>query len=55
VAEAYEGLKDGYVQFPTDASPEELVDFEASLLSILAQTLKEKGLNLRCKLRVAVE
>jgi hypothetical protein len=53
VAEAYPRLRDQYVQLPQDASPEELVQFEKSLLGVLAAVLKEKGLRLEYNLRVA--
>ena len=52
VAEAYEGLKGGYLRFSTEASPQELVQLQSSLLDILAEPLREKGLELEYKLRV---
>ena len=53
VAEAYPRLRDQYVQLSQDTSPEELVQFEGSLLGILAAVVKEKGLRLEYSLRVA--
>jgi len=53
VAEAYPRLRDQYVQLSQDTSPEELVQFEGSLLDILAAVVKETGLRLEYSLRVA--
>jgi len=52
VAETYEGLRDGYLRFSTQASPQELAEFERSLLDILAEPLRKRGLEPRYKLRV---
>jgi len=52
VAETYEGLRDGYLRFSTQASPQELAEFERSLLDILAEPLQERGLELGYRLRV---
>ena len=55
VGRAYERLRDGYVELPTDASPEELVPFEESLLGILAGALWAKGLELEYRLQCQKE
>lgn len=52
VAEVYPKLRDQYVQLRKDMSPEELVQFEGSLLAILAAVLKQEGLTLQYNLRV---
>ena len=52
VAEAYPRLRDQYVQLSQDTSPEELVQFEGSLLDILAAVVEENGLKLERSLRV---
>lgn len=55
VAEAYPKLRDAYVGLPEDASPEALVLWEESSISILAEVLSRKGLRLECQLSVTPE
>jgi len=55
VAEAYPRLRDAYLGLVEDASPEVLLQWEGSLLGILAGVLNAKGLRLECQLSVIPE
>ena len=55
VARAYQGLRDGYVALPIDASPKELARAVEALLDVLAAVLRDKGLELGYELRLVTE
>lgn len=55
VAKAYPKLRDAYVGLPEDASPEALKQWVESLVSMLAEVLRKKGLRLECQLSVVPE
>jgi len=52
LAETYERLRDGYLQFSSRADPQELAQAVGSLLDILAEPLRERGLRLGYTLTV---
>lgn len=53
VATAYEGLRDQYIALAPEASTDNLVRWSQAVVRILAQALKEKALELRCRVRTA--
>lgn len=46
---AYEALRDGYVALAVDATPEQLVEWSAGLVEVLATALRSKALQLNCR------
>ena len=55
VARAYQGLRDGYVELHTDASPQELARAVEALLDTLAAVLRDKDWELGYELRLVTE
>lgn len=50
---AYEALRDGYVALAVDATPEQLVEWSAGLVQVLATALGSKALQLDCRVAAA--